>query len=244
MADLSAQLTVVLHQIRSPDNLGAIARLMANFGIRKLVLSNPATYAFRAAGKLAVGAESILDHLQLHRSLADAVSHAVFAVGSTSRQLRNRTVLEPEEAVRRLAMNAERGPVALVLGGEKRGLSDDELASCQEVIRIPTSSAQPSMNVAQAAAVLLYLWQRQPLVRTLPKKMRAGAKLELVQRLEALMGEVLLDAGFLNPQSPKRTLRVLIDSLSREGLSQREAEMWVAAFRQLRRAVNLGSPGH
>ena len=241
MADLSAQLTVVVHQIRSPDNLGAIARLMANFGIRKLALSDPATYAFAAAGKLAVGAESILDHLQLHRSLVDAVSHAVFAVGSTSRQLRDRTVLEPEEGVRRLARNAGRGPVALVLGGEKRGLSDEELGCCQEVIRIPTSSTQSSMNVAQAAAVLLYLWQRQQ--RTATPKIRARARLELLQRLETLMGEILLDAGFLNPQSPKRTLRVLVDSLSRQGLSPREAEMWIAAFRQLRRAVNLSSPG-
>src|SRR5215471_5754761 len=243
MADLSAELTLVLHQIRSPDNLGAIARLMANFGIRKLALSNPATYAFAAAGKLAVGAESILDHLQLHRSLADAVSHAVFAVGSTSRHLRNRTALEPEEGVRRLARNAARGSVALVLGGEKRGLSDEELASCQEVIRIPTSSAQSSMNVAQAAAVLLYLWQRQQRIATPADRMRARAKLELLQRLETLMGEILLDAKFLNPQSPKRTLRVLVDSLSRQGLSPREAEMWIAAFRQLRRAVNLCSPG-
>src|SRR5215813_7919892 len=244
MADLSAELTVVVHQIRSPDNLGAIARLMANFGIRKLALSNPATYAFAAAGKLAVGAESILDHLQLHRSLADAVGHAIFAVGSTSRHLRNRAVLDPEEGLRRLARNAERGPVALVLGGEKRGLSDEELRACQEVIRIPTSSAQPSMNVAQAAAVLLYLWRRHHRAATPREKTRAGAKLEMVQRLESLMGEVLLDAGFLNPQSPKRALGILIDSLFRRGLSEREAEMWVAAFRQLRRAVNLGSPGH
>src|SRR5262249_20186490 len=241
MSDISGGLTVVLHQIRSPDNLGAIARLMANFGIRKLTLSNPATSAFAAAGKLAVGAESILDHLQLHRSVADAVSHAIFAVGTTSREPRNRGVLDPEEGIRRLASKAEGGPVALVLGGEKRGLSDEELGCCQEVIRIPTSTAQPSMNVAQAAAVLLYLWQGQQRATPPAKTTPAGAKLELMQRVEALMDEVLLDAGFLNPQSPKRTLRVLIESLTRAGLSPREAEMWLAAFRQLRRAVSLGS---
>ena len=45
----AVNLTVVLHQTRSPDNLGAVARVMANFGFSRLILSDPATYAFRAA---------------------------------------------------------------------------------------------------------------------------------------------------------------------------------------------------
>src|SRR5260370_1189909 len=87
MGDRSERFRVVLHQIRSPDNLGAVARLMVNFGLEKLALSDPATYAFAAARKLAVGAESLLDHLRLYRSLPDALGDAIYAVGTTSRRL-------------------------------------------------------------------------------------------------------------------------------------------------------------
>ena len=239
MGDMSARLTVVLHQIRSPDNLGAVARLMVNFGLEKLALSDPATYAFTAAKKLAVGAESLLDHLRLYRSLPDAVGDAIYAVGTTSRRLRNREVLDPEEGVHRLAKNARRGDVALVFGGEKRGLSDEELARCQEVIRIPTCAGQQSMNVAQAAAVLLYLCHRQRRTAAPIAKLEARARISLVRQLEDLMEPVLLHAGFLNLQSPKRGLRVLLAPLLRGEFTQREAEIWLAAFRQLDRALGL-----
>src|SRR6266852_6236751 len=212
MGDMSERLTVVLHQIRSPDNLGAVARLMVNFGLEKLALSDPATYAFAAAKKLAVGAESLLDHLRLYRSLPDAVGDAIYA---------------------------ERGEVALVFGGEKRGLSDEELASCQEVIRIPTCVGQQSMNVAQAAAVLLYLCHRQRRTAAPGAKLENRARISLVGQLEDVMEPVLLHAGFLNLQSPKRALRVLLQPLVRGEFTQREAEMWLAAFRQLDRALGL-----
>lgn len=241
MGDMSAQLTVVLHQIRSPDNLGAIARLMVNFGLEQLALSDPATYAFAAARKLAVGAESLLDHLRLYRSLADAVDDCIYAVGTTSRRLRNRQVLDPEEGTRRLAKNARRGEVALVFGGEKRGLSDEELACCQEVIRIPTSAPQQSMNVSQAVAVLLYLFHRASRAAPATAKVEPRATLSLVRQLEQVMEPVLLQAGFLNVQSPKRALRVLLQPLLRAEFTQREAEMWVAAFRQLRRVLGVRS---
>lgn len=241
MRDMSEQLTVVLHQIRSPDNLGAVARLMVNFGLEKLALSDPATYAFAAARKLAVGAESLLDHLRLYRSLPDAVGDVIYAIGTTSRRLRNREVLEPEEGVHRLAKKARRGEVALVFGGEKRGLSDAELASCQEVIRIPTCAGQESMNVAQAVAVLLYLFHRERRTAGPVAKLEPRARLSLVTQLEQVMNPVLLHAGFLNVQSPERALRILLRPLLRGELTQREAEMWLAAFRQLLRALGLRS---
>ena len=52
-------LTVVAHQLRSAENLGAIARLMANFGFTRLILSEPVTHDFRGAETLAVGAEPV-----------------------------------------------------------------------------------------------------------------------------------------------------------------------------------------
>ncbi|HVG58700.1 MAG TPA: RNA methyltransferase [Hyalangium sp.] len=239
---LARQLTVVLHQTRSPDNLGAVARVMANFGFWRLILSDPATYAFRGAERLAVKGEGVLEGMAVARDLPEALTECVYAVGTTSRtQLRGRTSLTPEEAVRRLAQESARGRVALVLGGEQRGLSDEELAHCADVLVIPTSEVQPSMNLAQAAAVLLYLCGREGAQAPTSEAAEPGARMGTLNALGQRMQEVLLSAQFLNPQAPEHVLHELERTLLRAQLSQREAELWLTAFKHLERAVKRGA---
>ena len=231
-------LTVVAHQLRSAENLGAIARVMANFGFTRLILSDPVTHDFRGAQTLAVGAEPVLEQLAIAQSLDEALSKVVFAIGTTSRvQLKRAQGLTPEEGVAKLREHSARGPVALVLGGEKRGLDDDELARCQEVIVIPTPGPQPSMNISQAAAVLLYLCARP--VPT-PEAAIAGARLGTVKALEEKIEAALLQCGFLNPQAPEHVLHELSRALVRGQLTQREAEIWLSAFEHLRRVTASG----
>ncbi len=229
---------VVCHQIRSPDNLGAVARVMANFGLGQLILSDPLTYALREADKLAIKGARVLEGLRLCRTLDEALADCVFAVGTTSRaQVKGRTPLTPEAAVTALATRAAGGKVGLVLGGEKRGLSDEELERCHEILVIPTSDEQPSMNLSHAAAVLLYLCARafqtpgaEP--AAVPEE---PARLQTLQALEAVMRSTLLACDFLNPQAPDHVLRELSRSLVKGGVSQREAQLWLTAFKQLGR---------
>ncbi|HZI16384.1 MAG TPA: RNA methyltransferase [Myxococcus sp.] len=234
-------LTVVLHQTRSPDNLGAAARVMANFGFSRLILSDPATYSFRGAERLAVKGDAVLERMAVAKDLPEALKDCVYAVGTTSRtQLQGRAALTPEEAVRRLAEESARGRVALVFGGEQRGLSDEELAHCTDVLVIPTSDVQPSMNLAQSAAVLLYLCHRQGVEPAAPAQ-EAGARLGTLNALAGRMREVLMAADFLNPQAPEHILNELGLSLMRARLTQREAELWLNAFKHLGRAVARGA---
>lgn len=209
---------------------------MANFGARTLVLSDPATHDFRGAEQRAVGAEEIVRSLAVASSLDEALAKCVFAVGSTSRsQVPRAQVLTPEEGAALLAEHAARGPVALVLGGEKRGLSNEELARCHAVVAIPTAAEQPSMNVAQAAAVLLYACARVQ-AQGAPRA-EEGARLDAVQRLEARAREVLLRAEFLNAQAPDHVLGELLRALVKGKLTQREAELWLGAFDQLGKSL-------
>ncbi|MFO0596512.1 MAG: RNA methyltransferase [Myxococcaceae bacterium] len=227
-------LVVVAHQLQSADNLAALARAMSNFGFEHLVLSDPQTHEFRAAGRIAKKADLVMDTFGVAATLDEALSQVVYAVGTTSRaELKRREPLTPEAAVARLAEHSARGRVALVLGGEKRGLSDDELARCQDVLVIPTPGPQPSMNLSHAAAVLLYLCSR---ATPAPATAEPGAPLELVQRLEARAQEALLAADFLNPQAPQHVLGELVRSLVRQGLTAREAQLWHSAFEHLSRA--------
>jgi len=224
---------VICHQLGSPENLASIARVMANFGCSELILSAPRTSDFRSADRMAVHAEGVLDSMVVVPTLDEALKGVVYAIGSTSRdQIRRQTPFSPETAAQKFAQHAGLGKVALVLGGERRGLSDDDLSRCHDVVVIPTDDAQPSMNLSHAAAVLLYLCTRP---EAPPPAAEPGAQLQLVQKLEVLMKDTLLHAEFLNPQASQHTLMELTRSLVRGGLTEREAQVWISAFTHVKR---------
>ena len=239
---LRRQLRVVLHQIQSPENLGAVARLLANFDLPVLRLSDPRVEDPDAAHRTAVHAGHVLAGAERAVRLADAVADAVYVLGTSGRDaLRGRASLDPEEGVHRLRAAAARGPVALVFGGERRGLSDDELALCQDVVCIPVPGPQPSMNLAQAAAVLLYLACRADAAPPRPLAAEPGAPQALREVLRRRMERALRAADALNPQSPLPVLDEMLRALDRAQLSRREAELWAAAWKQVARAA--GAPG-
>ena len=239
---LRRQLRVVLHQIQSPENLGALARLLANFDLAVLRLSDSRVEDIDAAHRTAVHTEHVLAAAERMPRLEDAVADAVYVLGTSGRDaLRGRNPVSPEEGVERLRAAATRGPVALVLGGERRGLSDEELALCQDVACIPAPGPQPSLNVAQAAAVLLYLASRAdetPPPAVIPDP---GAPQALREVLRRRMERALRAADGLNPQSPLAVLDEMLRALDRAQLSRREAELWAAAWKQVARAA--GAPG-
>lgn len=217
---------------------------MANFGFERLILSEPITKDFGAAERMAVKSGHILSGMRVVPTLAEALEDCVYVVGTTSRtQVVKRSPLTPEEAARRLAEESTRGRVALLFGGEQRGLSDEDLTHCQDLLVIPTSDVQPSMNLAQSSAVLLYLCHRQGLEETtaLPAEAEPGAKLGTLQALSGRMRAAMLAADFLNRQAPEHVLHELERTLMRSRLTQREAELWLNAFKHLGRAVAPGS---
>lgn len=116
-------------------------------------------------------------------------------------------------------------------------MSDEDLARCEDVLVIPTSDVQPSMNLARSSAVLLYLCHRQGLGPSVAEDVAVepGAKLDALAKR---MREVMLTADFLNPQAPEHVLK---RTLMRAKLTQREAELWLTAFKRLGRAVARGT---
>lgn len=239
---LRRQLRVVLHQIQSAENLGAVARLLANFDFPVLRLSDPLLEDTGEANRTAVHAGHVLSSAERASRLEDAVADAVYVLGTSGREaLRGRSPLTPEEGIDRLRAAAARGPVALVLGGERRGLSDEELALCQDVACIPAPGPQPSLNLAQAAAVLLYLASRADETPAPEAGPDPGAPQAVREVLRRRMERALRAADGLNPQSPLPVLDEMLRALDRACLSRREAELWAAAWKQMARAA--GAPG-
>ncbi len=150
---------IVLVRPHYPENVGAVARAMRVTGFSDLVLVAPGPLAapsHEQARKMAVGAGVLLDAARVVPDLAEAMDGTALVVGTSARSGLG-GVLTPREASRRVVQACRAGVrPTLMFGGERTGLRKGELARCSCVVRIPMVANEPSLNLAQAAMVMLY----------------------------------------------------------------------------------------
>lgn len=179
---------VILVRPQEEGNVGACARAMANMGLERLILVEPAPRLGATARAFAVGAGGVLDGLERCADLAEAIAPFRRVVGTSSG--RDRHLDQRVVTARRLpALLAEEDPdvaTALVFGPEASGLTRDELALCDPLVVVPCSAVQPTLNLAQAVLVVAY---------ELAQGAHAAARSESEPRAAAGEIERLLDHG-------------------------------------------------
>lgn len=194
---------IVLVRPQLADNIGAVARAMANGGLFHLRLVAPRDgWPQERAWRNASGADRILDAVSVHPTLAEAVAdlHRVVATCPRPRHM-VKPVLTARGGAMELRAICGRGLRAGVLfGPERAGLENDEMAAADTLIRYPLNPAFLSLNLAQAVMVLAYEWwmagEATPPRRLLTHETRVATKAELDNFLAHLVDE--LDAcGFL-----------------------------------------------
>ena len=178
-------LRIILVRPRDPNNIGAAARAMANFGLDDLWVVAPHPPVWREA-KSAVGAAGLLRRARQADTLPEALEgcRRVWAASSMKGRRARLPVYDLP------AWPPGEGAAAVLLGPEKTGLTAEDLAHASAVLRVPTAAACPSMNLAAAAAVVCYAWRTlRPASRKLaPEPQEAPAeRKERVWRLLALV---------------------------------------------------------
>lgn len=210
-------------------NIGAAARAMSNFGCLHLRLVNPYHVAFREA-RSAVHAGAVLEAAREYESLSEAVSDCGLIVGTTAighRELKH-TIRSLEPGGRLIKQHLASGPVALLFGSEKFGLSNEDLSYCHWLINIPTREQHRSMNLGQSVAVCLYeLIRKSAAVKADPHKPAGAAELD---RLTGLLVEALNESGYLHSDSTTEKVRRLV---RRMNLSEHDAGIWFGMVRQI-----------
>jgi tRNA/rRNA methyltransferase len=157
-AGAEADVAVVLVRPREEGNVGAAARAMANMGLGRLILVEPAPPLGPTARAFAVGARHVLDGCSRVASLREALAPFPRVIGTTSTRDRRQAVplIGPRELPERLAADPPGTPVALVFGPEVGGLTNEDLACANLVVSIPCAPQQPTLNLAQAVLILAY----------------------------------------------------------------------------------------
>jgi tRNA (cytidine32/uridine32-2'-O)-methyltransferase len=213
-----ARIRFVLVETTHTGNIGAVARAMKTMGLSRLHLVNPKRPPDAEAVARASGADDLLAAARVHDGLVGALEGCRLAIGTSARL---RTVewplLGPSECAERLLAEAAQGEVALVLGRERSGLTNAELARCHYLVQIPTDPAFSSLNVAAAAQVFAYEIRRASLAgagRPAEGAPRDLATAEAMEGFYEHLERTLVDIGYADPaQSDKlgRRLRRLFN---------------------------------
>ncbi len=152
---------VVLVRPQLAENIGSVARAMANGGLHHLRLVAPRDgWPQERAWRTASGADRILDEATVHADVDDAVAdlHRVLATCPRPRHVVI-PVLTARGGAAELRQIGRRGLRAgLLFGPERAGLDSDDMARADALIRYPLNPAFSSLNLAQAVMVMAYEW--------------------------------------------------------------------------------------
>ncbi len=200
---------VILVRPQLGENIGAVARAMMNCGLSDLRLVAPRDgWPNPTAWPMASGAEAILEVAQVFEDLSSATGDLRRLYATTARQRElAKWIATPREAARDLRTLAARNEATgLLFGAERTGLTSDELALADVLVRVPLNPEHASLNLAQAVLILGYEWW-QAADTTEPKRLyRGGSEPATREELEGFLDRLeraLDEDGFFRTAEQK-----------------------------------------
>jgi tRNA/rRNA methyltransferase len=228
---------VVLVRPQVAENLGATARVMRNMGLSDLVLVAPeASPADRQARRLSTHGEAILDRVRIVAELGEAVADCLLVAGTSARigKLIRGQFAPPDAIMPTLVDGLRSGPVALVFGPERSGLTDGEVTRCHHLIHIPTDTTYPALNLAQAVAICLYELRRNWLKETQPPgASQTVATFAEQERLFQALRSALEEIHFLYGPKADSLMHALRHLIGRAGPTEAEVGVLLGLARQI-----------
>ena len=224
---------IILVHPQLGENIGMVARAMANFGLAELRLVNPrdgwpSEKAISAASK----ADHVIDAARVFTSLEEAVADLNFVYATTARDRYGyKEVRSPVVAANTLRQRFRAGEATgIMFGRERTGLTNEEIALADELVTFPVNPAFASLNLAQAVLLMSYEWMKtgmgsleETAFGALPQR---PAKKDELQGLFDHMEEALDARGYFRPAAKKpKLIENLRSALTRPSFTGSEIQV-------------------
>jgi tRNA (cytidine32/uridine32-2'-O)-methyltransferase len=226
---ITDNLRIVLVDTTHPGNIGGAARAMKNMGFGRLVLVAPRKFPHEEASWRAAGAADVLERAEVVDTLAEAIADCQLVVGTSARGRRIPwPVLDPRGCAIDVQAARDRDEqVAILFGREDRGLTNEELQTCNLHLHIPSHEDYSSLNLAMAVQVVVYELRMLSLSGTLPADPcddwdAPFSTVENMERYYAHLEETLVQIGFLDPAAPRQLMARLRRLYNRVRLDEME----------------------
>ena len=194
-----------------PGNIGAVARAMANFGLKDLAMVKGCGLADESYARSKSG-RPILENSKRFETIEEAIAECDIAIGTSGIRPEGdkRWFRAPQDVKKINEIITKRENPALLFGRENHGLYREELALCEATITIPTNSEYPILNLSHAVAIVLYEIKRSEKVKRL-KKQKSVSQEEFERLVDRIM-ELLENSSYPERRlnRSKTTLRRLV----------------------------------
>lgn len=241
MEALQQKAKVILVEPSGPLNVGSVARLCKNFGVKELRLVAPRCDPNDAeAQRMAVKGKSFLANAQIYSNLLDAISDCGRIVATAGRIDHGDIPLySPEEVMNWSLKGPIESSIALVFGREDRGLTNQELLLANKVISLNHSSSYPSLNLSHAVAIVLHELYRSEAKSSLNRenKVEPIASPRDVNNFVKDAEALLLEIGFLYDHTAKSRMSKIKSVLQRAEIRAEEVALIRGIVRQMRWAI-------
>lgn len=225
---------VILSAPQMGENIGAVARIMSNFGVDELRIVNPRDgWPNEKAQAMSAHGSFVLDQAKVYDSLQDAIADRSIVYGTASlERFMVKPIITPWEMERAEFQNNK---VGFLFGCEKSGLTNDELSLCDAIIRIPTSEKNHSLNIAQAVAILLYEYMKIEAsdVKVAESIGELATKEEVTHLISFLESNLDERNFFKSPNMKPTMMRNITNMLVKAKLSQQDARTLFGIFRAM-----------
>ncbi len=228
------QIGIVLMEPKYPENIGAAARIAWNMGISKLIIVRNDFPDYEIMAQMATHkAVHLIDNMEFHHSLEEALRPFSYVVATTTRSGKQRlTKRSPRTVAQEIRPLLPNNHVAFLFGPEHRGLTNSDLQYCQMTSTIPSAEFS-SLNLAQAIAIHCYEI-RYTLIHEL-KDIAASPKYATTFELEGMYRHVekaLLTIDFLQEKTKNYWMNNIRQFLGRIKLTSKESSIIRGICRQ------------
>jgi tRNA/rRNA methyltransferase len=154
---------IILVEPQMGENIGMVARAMANFGLSELRLVNPRDgWPNEKAQAAASKADHVIEGTRVFETLEAAIADLNFVYATTARERDGfKPVRSPVVAAQTLRARFTAGEgTGILFGRERWGLSNEEVALADEIVTFPVNPAFASLNIAQAVLLMSYEWMK------------------------------------------------------------------------------------
>ena len=226
-------ITIVLNRPRYSENIGAVARAMCNMGMDQLIVVEPKNYDLYNVLKLATHAASnVIENSKICADLKDALAPFNYVVGTTARLGGQRRVIHtPSKLAQMLIPISIDNRIAILFGPEDRGLSNEDIRLCHELVNIPTAEFS-SVNIAQAVMIICYEIFSAHREKDAAFTPRLANRHELDGMYDQLK-EILVKIHYINAENPDYWMNKLRHFFSRIKLQAKEVSMIRGICRQV-----------
>ena len=227
-------ISIVLHQPRSPENIGAAARAMRNMGIDQLVVIDPHNCDLTRICKMAThAAMEVVEQMSVFDTLEQALAEFAFVAGTTARLGGQRKVItSPPRLAERLVSISDQNRIAILFGPEDRGLTNEDIRLCHTMVNIPTDKFS-SLNLAQAVMIVCYELFRFTTQKPQEFVPRLANRHEL-EAMYAQLKEILIQISFINSDNPDYFLNNFRQFFNRLPLRAKEVQIIRGICRQIK----------